>query len=89
MEVDGGLVTTNRVKISPIASNQVIDASPYLAYLEERVFSGMGVPAVLFGRGNTANRSTSESMASEMSDRINAIQHNIEVFFNNYIVIYS
>lgn len=86
MEVDGGLVTTNRVKISPIASNQVIDASPYLAYLEERVFSGMGVPAVLFGRGNTANRSTSESMASEMSDRINAIQHNIEVFFNNYIV---
>lgn len=86
MEVDGGLVTTNRVKISPIASNQVIDASPYLAYLEERVFSGMGVPAVLFGRGNTANRSTSESMASEMSDRINAIQHNIEVFFNNYII---
>lgn len=86
MEVDGGLVTTNRVKILPIASNQVIDASPYLAYLEERVFSGMGVPAVLFGRGNTANRSTSESMASEMSDRINAIQHNIEVFFNNYIV---
>ena len=86
MEVDGGLVTTNRVTINPVASNQVIDASPYLAYLEERVFSGMGVPAVLFGRGNTANRSTSESMASEMSDRINAIQHNIEVFFNNYIV---
>lgn len=86
MEVDGGLVTTSRVKIQPIASNQVIDASPYLAYLEERVFSGMGVPAVLFGRGNTANRSTSESMASEMSDRINAIQYNIEVFFNNYIV---
>ena len=45
----------------------------------------MGVPAVLFGRGNTANRSTSESMASEMSDRINAIQHNNEVFINNYI----
>lgn len=86
MEVDGGLVTTSRVKIQPIASNQVIDASPYLAYLEERVFSGMGVPAVLFGRGNTANRSTSESMASEMSDRINAIQYNIEVFFNNYII---
>ena len=86
MEVDGGLVTTNRVTINPVASNQVIDASPYLAYLAERVFSGMGVPAVLFGRGNTANRSTSESMASEMSDRINAIQHNIEVFFNNYIV---
>ena len=86
MEVDGGLVTTSRVKINPIASNQVIDAAPYLSYLEERVFSGMGVPAVLFGRGNTANRSTSESMASEMSDRINAIQHNIEVFFNNFIV---
>lgn len=86
MEVDGGLVTTNRVEIKPIASNQVIDAAPYLSYLEERVFSGMGVPAVLFGRGNTANRSTSDSMASEMSDRISAIQHSIEVFFNNFII---
>lgn len=86
MEVDGGLVTSSRVEIKAIASDQVIDAAPYLAYLENRIFSGMGVPAVLFGRGDTANRSTSDSMSSEMSDRINAMQHSIEVFFNNSII---
>lgn len=86
MDVDGGLVTTNRVAISPIASNQVINAEPYLQYLEERVFSGMGIPAIMFGRGDTANRSTGDNMASEMSDRIHAIQHSIEMFMNEYIV---
>lgn len=86
MDVDGGLVTTNRVAITPIASNQVINAEPYLQYLEERVFSGMGIPSIMFGRGDTANRSTGDNMASEMSDRIHAIQHSIEMFMNEYIV---
>lgn len=86
MEVDGGLVTTNRVEIKPIASNQVINAQPYLQYLEERVFSGMGIPAILFGRGGTANRSTGDNMTSEMADRIRAIQRIIEVFVNEYII---
>lgn len=86
MEVDGGLVTTNRVEIKPIASNQVINAEPYLQYLEERVFSGMGIPAILFGRGGTANRSTGDNMTSEMADRIRAIQRIIEVFVNEYII---
>lgn len=86
MEVDGGLVTTNRVEIKPVASNQVINADPYLQYLEQRVFSGMGIPPILFGRGGTANRSTGDNMTSEMADRIRAIQHVIEVFINEYII---
>lgn len=86
MEVDGGLVTTNRVSITPIASNQVINAEPYLQYLENRVFSGMGIPAIMFGRGDTANRSTGDNMTSEMADRIHAIQHSIEMFMNEYII---
>ena len=86
MDVEGGLITSNRVKINPIASNQVISAEPYLRYLEERVFSGMGIPAVLFGRGDTSNRSTSDSMASEMGDRIKAIQKTIEMFFNSFVI---
>lgn len=86
MDVDGGVVTSNRVTIKAIASDKVIDAAPYLKYLEERVFTGLGVPAVMFGRGDTSNRSTSDSMASEMSDRISAIQTIIEVFFNDRII---
>lgn len=86
MEVDGGLVTSNRVEIKPIASNQVINAEPYLRYLEDRVFSGMGVPAIMFGRGDTANRSTGDNMTSEMADRIHAIQHSIEMFMNEFVI---
>lgn len=86
MDVEGGLVTTNRVEIKPVASNQVINAEPYLSYLEERIFSGMGIPGILFGRGNTANRSTGDNMASEMADRIKAIQRTIEMFVNSFII---
>lgn len=86
MEVDGGVVTSNRVEIKAIASDKVINAEPFLKYLEERVFTGLGVPAVMFGRGDTSNRSTSDSMASEMSDRISAIQTVIENFVNDRIL---
>ncbi len=86
MDVQGGIVTSNRVKIQAIASDQVIDAQPYLAYLEQRVFSGMGVPAIMFGRGDTANRSTGDNMTSEMSDRIKAIQRTVECTVNDSMI---
>lgn len=86
MDVEGGLVTTERVKILPIASDKVIDAEPYLRYMESRVFSGMGIPEIMFGRGNTANRSTGDNMTSEMADRIRAISRVIEMFFNSFII---
>jgi hypothetical protein len=86
MDVEGGLVTTERVTIKPIASDKVIDAEPYLKYMESRVFSGMGIPEIMFGRGNTANRSTGDNMTSEMADRIRAISKVIETFFNAFII---
>ena len=86
MEVEGGLVTSNRVVIKPIATDKVIDASPYLSYLEQRVFSDMGIPAILFGRGDTSNRSTGDNMTSEMYDRIKAMQRAIEDVYNNFII---
>lgn len=86
MDVEGGIITSNRVIIKPIASDKVVDAEPYLKYLEARVFSGMGIPAILFGRGDTSNRSTGDNMTSEMSDRIKAIQRTIEAIFNDFII---
>ena len=86
MEVDGGLVTSNRVKINAVDTNKVINAEPYLRYMEDRIFSGMGIPGILFGRGGTANRSTGDNMSNEMSDRIRAIQNVIETFINFKIV---
>lgn len=58
MEIDGGVVTTERVQIKPIASDQVIDAEPYLRYMEQRVFSGFAIPDVLWGRGNCYDEET-------------------------------
>lgn len=86
MDVQGGIVTTNRVEIKAIASDRVIDADPYLEYLEQRVFSGMGIPAILFGRGDTSNRSTGDNMTSEMSDRIKAMQRTIEATVNDFLI---
>lgn len=86
MEIDGGLVTSSRVAIKPIASDQVISAEPYLKHIEDRVFSGMGIPAILFGRGDTANRSTGDNQSSEMTDRIKAIQRTVENFVNEYMI---
>lgn len=86
MDVEAMLVTTERVTIKPIASDKVIDADPYLKYMESRVFSGLGIPEIMFGRGNTANRSTGDNMTSEMADRIRAIQRVIETFFNEFII---
>lgn len=86
MDVESMLVTTERVEIKPIASDKVIDAEPYLKYMESRVFSGLGIPEIMFGRGNTANRSTGDNMTSEMADRIRAMQRVIETFFNEFII---
>ena len=86
MDVEGGLVTTERVEIKPIASDKVIEAEPYLRYMEERVFSGMGIPGIMWGRGNTANRSTGDNMTSEMADRIRAMSKVIEMFFNSFVI---
>lgn len=86
MDVEAMLVTTERVVIKPIASDKVIDAEPYLRYMESRVFSGLGIPEIMFGRGNTANRSTGDNMTSEMADRIRAMQRIIEMFVNDFMV---
>lgn len=86
MTPESGLVTSNRVNIKAIASDQVINAEPYLTYMENRVFSGMGMSAIMFGRGDTANRSTGDNITSEMSDRIKAIQKTIESIVNDNMI---
>lgn len=86
MAVDGGLVTSERWTINAIAADKVIDANPYLAYFEERVFSGMGVPATMYGRGSTANKSTSENQSAEFIDRVKAFQRVIEADVNEFMI---
>lgn len=86
MDVEGGLVTTERVKINAIASNNALDAHGYLKYYEQRLFTGLGVSELLMGRGGTANRSTSDSLSSDFRDRIKALQKVMSSFVNEKMV---
>ena len=86
-DVESMLITDHRVKVNTVDSNKVIDAQGYLEHYENRGFSGIGIPPVLFGRGGTANRSTGDNMSDEMSDRVKAFQSIIEAFINDFIIV--
>lgn len=83
---EGGLVTSERHEIKPVALNQVIDPAPILKYFEARVFTACGVSETLMGRGEGASRSTSESMYGEFLDRVKAYQRVIEAYVNHFII---
>lgn len=86
MDPSGGLVTNNRVLFNSVEANKTVDAKGYLEYLEARVFSGLGMSAVQFGRGDTSNRNTADSMTDELSDRVKAFQQAIETGINFFII---
>lgn len=85
-DLEAGLVTTERVEMTSVAADKVIDAEKYLRYFEQRVFSGLGVPELLFGRGNTANRSTGDNLSGEFTERVKAYQRVMEIFVNDFMI---
>lgn len=86
MDLEAGLVTSERVNIKPIANDQIIDANPYLKYFEQRVFTGLGVSELMMGRGNTANRSTGDNLSGEFADRVKAFQKVMAIFVDQFII---
>lgn len=86
MDVEGGLVTSERVNIAPVASNQIIDAKEYLKHFEQRAFTVLGVSELMMGRGNTANRSTGDNLSGEFTDRCKAYQRIMETFVNDLMI---
>ncbi|WPA89492.1 portal protein [Moorella phage MTATph1] len=79
------IVTSERHNMKPVNVNP-INAKPYLEHFENRVFSDLGISQVAMGRGDTANRSTAESMTLEMHDHIKAIQKIMAGFIDLYII---
>lgn len=64
----------------------MMDMLPGINYLEARVFSGFGLSAVDFGRGDTANRNTADAMTGIKSDRVKNFQHVIMTYFNKRVL---
>lgn len=85
-KTEGGLVTSERHKISSIALDKVIDVEPHLRYFESRVFSSLGVPEYLMGRGEGASRATSDNLHIEFIDRVKAYQRVLETYINHQLL---
>jgi hypothetical protein len=86
MDLEAGLVTTERHKIVPIALDNVIDANNYLRYFEQRVFTGLGVSETVMGRSGSASRATAESQYFDLRETVKAMQRVMESFINEFII---
>jgi len=85
MPTDGIMVMPERHDIESVLIN-AIDGKPYLDYFENRVFSGLGMSQVDFGRGDTANRSTADAMTGIKADRVKRWQQIIQTQIDKYII---
>lgn len=75
MPMDGGIVLPERHNINVVGTQgAALDASPYLAYYRQRVFTGLGVSETTMGIGGTANKSTSDNQASDLFDGVKDFQ---------------
>ena len=86
MDREGGVVTTHNIEIKSVAADQVINGEPYLRYWEQRIFTGIGLPELYFGRGDTANRATADNMMGTVSDKITAYQRVQQIFIFDKII---
>ena len=86
MDLEAGLVTTERHNIDTVALDQVIDALGYLRYFEQRVFTGLGVSEVVMGRAGSASRATAESQYFDLRETVKAMQRVMESFVNEFII---
>lgn len=75
MPLDGGLVVPERHNIKVIGANgNAIDASDYLKYFRQRVFTGLGVSDSVMGIGDSANKSTSDNQSADLIDTVKEFQ---------------
>jgi hypothetical protein len=86
MDLEAGFVTSERVTITAVSADKIIDAEQYLRYFEQRVFTGLGVSELMMGRGNTANRSTGDNLSGEFADRVKAFQKVMAIFVDEFMV---
>jgi len=87
MPLDGGIVVPERHNITVVGSQgEALDVEGYLEYFRKRVFTGMGVSETVMGIGDSSNRSTAESMTTEMHDRIKAFQRVMAEAIDYFII---
>lgn len=84
--LDSMFVLPERHKIETVSSNSdFLDATGYLKYFRQRVFTGLGVSESTMGIGDTANRSTSDNQSSDVIDLVKDFQQNFASEFQKIV----
>lgn len=87
MPTDGMLVTPERHEIRGLgAESRALRAETYLEYFKKRVIGGTGLSELDFGYGDTANRSTADSMSKLAIDNVKFYQQNMANTINFEII---
>lgn len=84
---DGGIATDARHSLDFVGNQgKSLDANPYLKYFQERVFTGLGVSAVDLGLGETASRSTAETLSGQLIDFVKFVQQEVSQQFGENVL---
>jgi|GEM_PF-6161560 len=87
MEPEGGIVTDERCDIDVIgAGREALNAEPYLDYMKRRVWAGLGVSAVSFGEGDTANRGTAITIEKVSLNQTIEFVSTLKFFIDYYMI---
>lgn len=87
MPPEGVLVTPERHEIQLIGSEgRALRAENYLTHFKLRVFAGLGMSAVDFGEGATANKATAAQLSIQLIDTVKAVQNDFACQFKFLIL---
>lgn len=87
MPSGGIFVSDHRHKINAIGSEgKALKINEYLEYFKKRVYSGLGVSAMDMGEGDTANRSTANTLSKIAIQDVEALQRHIKTFIETYVI---
>ena len=82
---DGLIITNEKTEIKAIGSEgSAMNMAPYLEYLENRVFSALGVSASQMGRGGA--KQDADSMEQQIHDTVKYIQRILATFIEYQII---
>ena len=87
MPAEGGLVTSERVKIDPIgAEGRALQIQGYLEHFRNRVITGTGLSSVDFGMAGTSNKSTAIQMSRQGIDTVKDVQSVLAEQITMYVI---
>jgi hypothetical protein len=87
MPSGGIFVSDHRHKIEAIGSEgKALSIQDYIDYFKKRVFAGLGVSPIDMGEGDTANRSTANTLSKIAIQDVEALQRTVKTFVETYII---